>query len=418
MLVGEPGRVRSLGMITSDEDPRWVSAQSSQLLIELVEHGEGQGIEFKSVLPTQGHDIGRSIAAFASSGTGYLVYGVSDDGTIVGLPDASSAQGRDGISRRIMQAASHVRPPVQPTVSWAVDQGKVVCVVRIERGIEAIYYSNHRPIVRSGPITRPAEPAEVEQAFRSRYARGAAAPRLPSTREIASRMQQAINLMNEARYEAVSVADLAKAMDMSSPAELDTVLEGHTPPTFAFLDQFCDRFAVDKEWIATGRGSPFSPVGESHFYPEESARQLIEAKPEVVYAVRSTSDEGEAFFVAESDPLRIWRIPGIWHVSARVGGGGTSQLLSLYQVFKNWSSDRQGLQVLGRHIQPKLAEGLFGGSLHPAAVTRLPLSHWWDDLTDLEHKWTTREESAKRYGRSFVNAQDIIRSKLAELGRK
>jgi hypothetical protein len=48
----------------------------------------------------------------------------------------------------------------------------------------------------------------------------------------------------------------------------------------------------------------------------------------------------------------------------------------------------------------------------------LPLNHWWDDLTDLEHKWTTREESAKRYGRSFVDAQDIIRSKLAELGRK
>ena len=407
-----------MGTITSYEDPRWVSAESSQLLVDLVEHGEGQGVEFKSELPQQGHDIGKSIAAFASSGTGYLLYGVSDDGTIVGLPDASSAQGRDGIARRITQAASHVRPPVQPAISWAVDQEKVVCVVRVERGIEAIYYSNHRPIVRVGPITRPADPAEVEQAFRSRYARGAAAPRLPSTREIASRMQQAINLMNEVRYDAISVADLAKAMGMSSPAELDTVLQGHTPPTFAFLDQFCDRFAVDKEWIATGRGSPFSPVGESHFYPGESARQLTESKPEVVYVVRSTSDEGEAFFVAESDPLRIWRVPGIWHVSAHVGGGGTSQLLSLYKVFKGWSSDREGMQILGRQIQPKVAEELFGGFVHPAAVARLPLSHWWDDLTDLEQKWTTRKESAKCYGKSFVDAQDIIRRELVELGRK
>lgn len=98
------------------------------------------------------------------------------------------------------------------------------------------------------------------------------------------------------------------------------MLQGHTPPTFALLDQFCGRFAVDKEWIATGRGSPFSPVGEDCYYPEQSVRQLAELRPEVVYAVRGTSDEGHAFFAAESDPLRMCRIPGIWHVSARVGG--------------------------------------------------------------------------------------------------
>lgn len=404
-------------MNTSDGAARPVNAEASKLLLDLVAAGEGQGVEFKKQLPSQGHDIGRSIAAFASSGTGYIVYGVSDDGTIVGLPDASSLKGRDEISQRIMQAASQVRPPVHPSVAWAIHEEKVACIVRVERGIEAIYYSNHRPIIRYGSASRPAEPAEVEQIFRARYARGTSSPRLPSTREIASRMRQAITLMNEARHEAVSVADMAKAMDMSSPAELDSVLQGHAPPTFAFLDQFCDRFAVDKEWIGTGRGSPFLPVGENCYYPQDCARQLTESKPEVIYAVRSTSDEGHAFFVAESDPLRIWRIPGVWHVSSHVGGGGTSQMLSLYRLFKSWSSDRGGLHILGRHIPSKVAQGIFEGSVYPGVVARLPLSHWWDELTDLEYRWTTREESAKRYGRSFVEAQNIIRGELAQLGR-
>jgi hypothetical protein len=35
--------------------------------------------------------------------------------------------------------------------------------------------------------------------------------------------------------------------------------------------------------------------------------------------------------------------------------------------------------------------------------------NWWDDLTDLEHRWTTRQGSQKAYGKGFVAAQDIIR---------
>lgn len=40
-------------------------------------------------------------------------------------------------------------------------------------------------------------------------------------------------------------------------------------------------------------------------------------------------------------------------------------------------------------------------------------SHWWDDLTDLEHKWTSRESGGKAYGKQFVAAQGIIRKGLA-----
>ena len=47
--------------------PPWANSAASKRLPELCAQGEGQRVEFKERLPLQGHDIGKSIAAFASS---------------------------------------------------------------------------------------------------------------------------------------------------------------------------------------------------------------------------------------------------------------------------------------------------------------------------------------------------------------
>jgi hypothetical protein len=156
----------------------------------------------------------------------------------------------------VLSAAKEIKPPVHPTVSWAFVEGRIACVVKVDKGLEAIYYSTHRPIVRRGPTSRPAEPGEVEQVFRARYSGRASSANMPSTKLIGRRMNQVLGLMNAERDEPLTVVDLARAMDLSTPAELEAVVEGHTPPTFAILDQFSARFAINKEWLATGRGPP------------------------------------------------------------------------------------------------------------------------------------------------------------------
>jgi predicted HTH transcriptional regulator len=65
----------------------WVDAVLSAALPGLCRRGEGQDLEFKKQLPEQAHDIGKSIAAFASSGNGRILYGIADDGQILGLAD-------------------------------------------------------------------------------------------------------------------------------------------------------------------------------------------------------------------------------------------------------------------------------------------------------------------------------------------
>lgn len=394
--------------------PPWADAELSTALPSLCAKGEGQAIEFKRELPAQGHDIAKSIAAFASSNDGLLIYGVSDDGSIVGLAEAMDAKGRDRAQQRLLGAAKEVRPPVHPTIGWAIVDGKIACAIKVAKGLEPLYYSNHRPMVRRGPTSRPAEPGEVEQIFRSRYTgRGSSSP-VPSTKLIGRRIQEVLALMNVNRPEPLTVVDLARAMDLSMPAELEAIVEGQTPPTFAILDQFCARLAIDKEWLATGRGQPFKSPLEHHSLPENYLPQVEEDSPICIYVVRSKSDVGESFIVVQADELKAWLLPAVWHVSDHVGGSGSRDLFSLYNLFRHWSSGLKNYSVLGRLVDPRLAKSICDGEAYPGIVEHLPLSHWWDDLTDVQHKWTSQEGSRKSYGNSFVAAQDIIRRMMFE----
>lgn len=393
--------------------PSWANFAATKRLPELCAQGEGQHVEFKECLPSQGHDIGKSIAAFASSNAGVLLYGIANDGSVAGVENGHDSKVRDQISQRILNAARDVRPPVHPNVVWAYMNDKAVCVVEVERGFEAIYYSNHRPFLRRGCTSRPAEPSEVEHVFRLRYSSKPKALPLPSTRQIAERMSSVLNKMNKNRSETLAVSDLALAMELTAPADLEAVLVGQAPATFELLDRFCSRFAVNKEWLTTGRSAPFHSEVEHRSFPEKYLSLIDEADCETVYAVRSKSNVGEAFLIIENDPLKFWRLPDVWHVSSQVGGSGARDLVSLCSLFKNWLTGSGSYMVLGRYIEPALAESIWNGQTYPGVIADMPLSHWWDDLTDLNHKWTSRKASLKAYGKEFVAAQDIIRQMLA-----
>jgi hypothetical protein len=355
--------------------PPWAHSAASRRLLEQCAQGESQSLEFKERLPAQGHDIAKSIAAFASSNTGVLLYGISDDGRVVGIENGHESKVRDEITQRVLNAAKQVRPPVHPTVMWACQDGKAVCVVEMERGFEAIYYSNHRPIVRRGCTSRPAEPSEVEQAFRLRYSSDAKTMHLPSTRQIADRMTSVLEEMNRSRWEPLTVSDLALAMGLNAPADLEGILVGQAPPTFDLLDRFCSRFAVSKEWLTTGRSSPFCSQIEHRSFPEKYLSVIDEADCDTVYAVRSRSNVGESFLVIESDPFKFWLLPDVWHVSDHVGGGGARDLVSLCSLFKVWSAGSRPYMVLGRYIEPTLAESIWNGRTYPGVVADMPLSH-------------------------------------------
>lgn len=65
-------------------------------VMALVTGGEGAAVEFKSVLPESGSELRervcRTVAAFANASGGHVVFGVDDDGHVVGIGDVDAQE--------------------------------------------------------------------------------------------------------------------------------------------------------------------------------------------------------------------------------------------------------------------------------------------------------------------------------------
>ena len=143
-------------------DDAWIDSALSNELPVLRAKGEGSSLEFKSEFPVNAADIGKEIAAFASSGGGMILLGVSDSGDLVGIPDAETPEGRDTLLRRIEGICSGtVRPSITPTVVFLTEEEKTVVAITVPNGTQPVYYCQNRPYVRHLTSSRPAEPHEM-----------------------------------------------------------------------------------------------------------------------------------------------------------------------------------------------------------------------------------------------------------------
>jgi len=148
--------------------PDWADPQLSQDLPVLRSRGENQDLEYMESFPQNVRELGKEIAAFASSNQGTILIGVSDDGDIVGLEKALSVEGRDEFLHRIEGICrGTIKPSITPTVKFAVEDERPVLILLIPKGSQPLYYSNHIPYIRHITESRPAEPHEVIDLMKS-----------------------------------------------------------------------------------------------------------------------------------------------------------------------------------------------------------------------------------------------------------
>jgi hypothetical protein len=151
--------------------PAWADVQLSQDLPNLRAQGEGQEIEFKQEFPQQVSDLGKEIAAFATSNAGTLFIGVTDGGDLVGLAGCEHVEVRDGFLKRLEGiCCGTVKPAVTPRIAWAVEAEKTVLVMTVPKGSEPVYYSQSKPYLRHVTSSRPAEPHEVVELVKNHLA--------------------------------------------------------------------------------------------------------------------------------------------------------------------------------------------------------------------------------------------------------
>jgi hypothetical protein len=114
--------------------------------------------------PTQASDLGKEIAAFATSNSGTILLGVSNDAEVIGLPDAATPAQRDALTIRIEGIAhGQVVPSITPVLDFYSLDEKVVMVLRVPKGSEPVYYCQGRPYLRHLTSSRPGAPHEVKE---------------------------------------------------------------------------------------------------------------------------------------------------------------------------------------------------------------------------------------------------------------
>ena len=141
-------------------------------LAVVVAGGEGPTTEFKRQLPQgDGRAIRtaiKSVAAFANGDGGTVVYGINDDGAVVGVGEVSL---REAVDRLTSIISDYVRPLPPFVVEAVADSG--VVLVRVEPGAQPPYGigTSDREVVyyvRRGATTFPAAPNDVRAVVQAR----------------------------------------------------------------------------------------------------------------------------------------------------------------------------------------------------------------------------------------------------------
>jgi Putative DNA-binding domain len=158
-------------------DPAWRQANveveidlATQVQV-LVSRGEGPTVEFKRQLPAvDAQGPMKTISAFANGDGGVIIFGVDDNGQVVGVEHDDLPRAVDRLATLI---GDWTYPPVDCSPQIVALSAASVVIVSIPPGAEPPYAvgTNDRKLVyyvRRGASSAPARPSDVRAAVRAR----------------------------------------------------------------------------------------------------------------------------------------------------------------------------------------------------------------------------------------------------------
>ena len=158
----------------------------------LVSGGEGPTTEFKVELPSDDEEAKRkvmkTVAAFANGAGGSILFGVGDDGEVVGLSSLDSGpKAKDRLSSLIRDWVSPAADFDMETVPVAPGRKRRVLILNVKRGGAPPYGVGTHPrnivyYLRRGATSFPIGPHEVRELARARPDMTPADPRISPLR--------------------------------------------------------------------------------------------------------------------------------------------------------------------------------------------------------------------------------------------
>jgi hypothetical protein len=147
--------------LTSDLD-QFLLAQLGYTLDEMLMLGEKPAYDFKLQLPEKIEQITKEVCALANlNGGGCLLFGIRDNGELVGLNSTDV----DSVKLRITSSARSLLDPI-PTFRFSTfespeDPQRIILVCQVEELQQKPCLLHHRAYVRSGPSAQPADAQEM-----------------------------------------------------------------------------------------------------------------------------------------------------------------------------------------------------------------------------------------------------------------
>ncbi len=241
---------------------------------------------------------------------------------------------------------------------------------------------------------------------------------LTEVEKVAKRFRTILELMNEGRnYSQFTIPQLAQLMKLHKISELENVFIAKSEPSFSFIEDFCNTFGVSKEWLIEGKGAPYLSDTPSKSDPMDYLPLIEELNPESIYFIRENTDTAPAFILLKVSKWKYLILSRIWHISDVVGAGGQRQLYSFYSLIKELRDKRRlHTSCWGLTLKKEEFSSLLCGEKFPGKYTEAGFSEdpWWDDLTDIDHKYPIAENYEQWHGKSFIKAQEIIKWYMSE----
>jgi len=161
-----------------------------EFLIQLINEGEGEKIEFKSSLKYDYrtkqanrdliHEVVKTIAGFLNYKGGYLFIGVDDDANILGLKNdynlLPKKKNKDGFQ---LSLNNLIKTNFDIQINEYVERlypklnNKVICLIKVSRSENAIFLKNGEFYIRTGGATHRLNPKEAHQYIKSHFIKNA-----------------------------------------------------------------------------------------------------------------------------------------------------------------------------------------------------------------------------------------------------
>ena len=235
-------------------------------------------------------------------------------------------------------------------------------------------------------------------------------------RRVASRARQYLEHLRGC-YPGVENSLVAEVLGYPDSSFVDTLLAGRTHYSFAKLEDFCTRSALHPPWLKHGAEKPYKPGEAGLRAGTELLKQLEDRPGTTLYLVRSDCERAGMCAVLRPNRFAWEILRSCVRVASDLGAGGRNALLNLYRLIGQARTSGFYTKTYGYTLTSEEFDSLLSGDVYPGAILENKRHcTWWDDFTDVHHKYVIADEYP-RYGKQFMGAQSTLRYMLNEMAQ-